>query len=821
MISIKEKINIGQPDNNLQLDSRARLNNLLFKFWDKNLVLVYSPAGYGKTAAISDYIKCKKINAAWLTLSEDVHHIYTFFIYAVQALKTLNENFGGNTLQLIKSRREKANASKSYKTPTAELVSTFINEFRKYFKTRIILVVDDFQNLDETPWTKAVFKSLIRQFPENLQMILVSRQVPDFDFIPLIKKGKMARIGMEELVFRTDEIKSLLGNVYCIRETKKGMELLAKNLGGWITGIHLVLQTFGGDYEKFNIEEQKIPENIFNYLAEEVYKKLDPLSQKFLLYTSALENFDRDICSYIKDIGDSDSVFNELIKKNILIQTNGHNGSNGSSYSYHKFFKTFLTSKLRNHFPKVKSSDYKNVISEYYFSRNDIVSGISFLFRIKDYSGAIPLVLENFNKLLREGKFEVLWKWFTYIDKDTINSNAYLLCYYGLLNKYFAGELETALEYIQKSIDLLRKNNETESSLILRCYTNKANLLISLGRIQDVISEITDVIHEQSENEHKAVLQYYLAFAYYQNAQYVISNNLLRQSLETSIKAELSENEKNIYILLGHINLIKGEYKKSTHYYEKIESLSPNILDKFETLCNLVLLYAQSANYRKAKQNLDKLEETIENYPSPIFRIPYMLAKQAYYYEKGEYETCRDILSEIHDKALTLNHVNYLYLSTRLLSDSYFHMNDIENSQKYLQEATQYLNRKNELEMVEIASVKALLQKSKIESMSEKTDPEVEAALLFARDFYISQNLIYSQVQIDYHLADYYHNIGKSRNSMKFLKECLKISREKDYISHLYRGLKSSERLFKFALSNKIEEEFINRLFVNCPRAYH
>lgn len=820
MISIREKINIGQPGENLHLVSRARVNDLLYRYWDKNLILVYSPAGYGKTAAISDYLNSHNIKTAWLTLSEEVHHIYTFFSYAIQALKAFDEDFGDNTLQLIKSRREKANASKNFKTPTAELVSTFVNEFRKYFNKRIILIIDDFQNLNETPWMKAVFNSLIRQFPENLHLIIISRQVPDFDFIPLIKKGKMARIGMEELIFKADEIKNLLSCEYNVSETKKGMELLAKNMGGWITGIHLILQTFGGDYEKFNIEEQKIPENIFNYLAEEVYKKLDTRSQQFLLYTSVLENFDRDICSFFKDIDDSDSVFNELIKKNILIQANGNNGS-GSTYSYHKFFKTFMASKLRNHFPKVKSSEYKNIIIDYYFSRKDIVSGISFLFRIKDYSTAIPLVLENFNKLLREGKFEILWKWFTYIDKDTINSNPYLLCYYGLLNKYFAGELETALEYIQKSIELLKKNNEKESDLMLRCFTNKANLLIGLGRIQEVISEITDIINEQSENEHKAVLQYYLALAYYQNAQYEISNNLLRQSLDTSIKKGLTENEKNIYILLGHINLIKGEYKKSTHYYEKIDKLSPNILDKFETLCNLVLLYSQSANYRKAKHNLDKLEETIENYPSPIFGIPYMLAKQAYYYEKGEYESCRKILDEIHDKALTLNHINYLYLSTRLLSDTYYQMNDIENSQKYLQEATHYLNRKNELEMVEIASVKALLQKSKIDENSEKTDPNVEAALLFARDFYISQHLIYSQVQMDYHLADYYHNIGNSRYSMKFLKECLTISREKEYISHLYRSLKSSERLFKFALSNKIEEEFINRLFVNCPRAYH
>ena len=810
----------------MNLVHRPRLDDILNGFLNKNLILVYGPAGYGKTTIVADYLNHKRIKAAWLNLPEEVHHIYTFFSYTVHALQTIDESFGANTLQLIKSRREKAHASKNFKTTSIELVSTFVNEFKKSFNKRIILVVDDFQNLNETPWMKAVFNGLIKQFPENLHMIIISRQVPDIDFIPLIKKGKMSRIGMEEMVFNAVEIKNLLKDVYNFNGTNKGINLLEKKLGGWITGIHMILQTFGEHYENLDIEAQRIPENIFNYLAEEVYKKLNPESQRFLLITSALDDFDKDICGYVKDIHNPDSVFDELVKRNVLVQNKRQNtlpkpGNHGNSYSYHQFFKTFMASKLRNHFPKEKSSEYKNIIQNYYFSRGDTISGINFLFNTRDYSNAIPLVLQNFDKLLREGKYEILWKWLSYIDKETITGNAALLFYSGLLNKYFAGELDTALDYIQKSIALLRKDKNSDSTLLVRCYINKANLLISLGRIQDVISEITDIIGEQPENELKAILQYYLALAYYQNGQYEISENLLRQSMELSSKNELTENEKNIFILLGHINLIKGEYKKSTHYYEKIDVLSPNILDKFETLCNLVLLYSQSANYRKAKQNLDKLDETIENFPSPIFRIPYMLAKQAYYYEKGEYETCKEILGGIHDIALSMNHINYLYLSSRLLSDTFYQMNDIVNSQKYLLEATEYLNKGNELEMVEIASVKALLEKSKIDNTEEKTESNIEAVLLFARDFYISQKLIYSQVQVDYHLADYYYNIGRSRYSMKYLKECLKISREKEYISHLYRGLKSSESLFKFALSNKIEEEFINRLFVNCPRAYH
>jgi len=135
-------------------------------------------------------------------------------------------------------------------------------------------------------------------------------------------------------------------------------------------------------------------------------------------------------------------------------------------------------------------------------------------------------------------------------------------------------------------------------------------------------------------------------------------------------------------------------------------------------------------------------------------------------------------------------------------------MKDYEKAQIYYEYAFSLLDtvNDNELEKIELAVAKSLI-KNKIEP-----DETIESILLLAYDYYEKELLYYSKVQIAYHLAEYYIETGRTREALTYFKECLKESREREFLSHLIRGLRFSDRLFKYCLSNKIEEEFINSL---------
>jgi tetratricopeptide (TPR) repeat protein len=325
---------------------------------------------------------------------------------------------------------------------------------------------------------------------------------------------------------------------------------------------------------------------------------------------------------------------------------------------------------------------------------------------------------------------------------------------------------------MQKAINSLKNRNDAQ--FLIKCYINKASVLINLGRTREVLDELTDLLNEETSAENKSRLLYYLAYAYYQNSKYDIATNFLNKALEICIANNLKEVEINIYILLGHINLIKGEYRQSTSYYEKIEEYNPNILDMFETLCNLTLMHSQSANYKRAVKYLNKLDEIIHDFPTAIFKIPYLLAKQAYLFEAGKYNENITILKEINSIAHTMSHKAYMYLSYRLLSDTFYHMDDYERAQVYYEYAFSCLNEENdnELEKIEMAVVKTLIRK--------RIDPDdtIESILLLAYDYYEREELHYSKVQVSYHLAEYYYQGGNFMESMKYFRECLKESRE-------------------------------------------
>jgi ATP/maltotriose-dependent transcriptional regulator MalT len=785
---------------------RERLINLLKENIEKNLTLIFSPAGYGKTALIQDFVTSQKWDYAWLNASSDIDHIYTFFNYLVHSLKQIDPQFGENTLQIVESRRQRYQLSRNTKAVVDDFVSIFTNEFNKIFKNDVILVIDDFQHIEESKWIKETFNKLFAEMPKKLHLIIISRQIPDFDFIPLIAKCNMLKIGMEELIFRFDEIIDLLENIYSIEYSENGVKLLENNLGGWITGIHLTLQSYGKDFNNIKLDYQKIPENIFNFLADKIFKHLDDEMQNFLLVTSILDNFNEDICNQALGIKHSSELINSLIIKNLFIQTIALDQGNGNSlvYSYQILFKKFLVSRLYESNDKVNVKEMLKKVFDYYIKHGDVISAINYLVLARDYDTVIPVIKENFSNLFNEGQFEYLWKWLSSINEDIILQNPYLTYFIAVLYKYYIGDIETSLEYLQKSINMFTDKDDRQ--FIIRCHLNKASVLLNLGKTQEAVSELNGQLNSATESEDRARLLYYLALAHYQNSEYNKSEGMLKESLQICSSGNLNKLKMDVLNLLGHIELIRGEYKNSAEYYECVLEANPNVLHRFETLCNLILMHSQCGNYTKAKEFLDQLNEFIDRFNTPILRIPYLLAKQAFYYESGNYTENIKVLQDINTTALAMNHKKYIYLSYRLLVDSYYFMNDNRKAHEYYELSCKSLDPNNELEKMEMKATLAMLNKK------DNLDSSIENTLLEAYEYYHDNQFVHNKIQACYNLADYFMKKGDVNNAKKYLEECLRISSEKGYLSYLYRELHYSKNLMEFALKHDIYPDFVKKI---------
>ena len=788
---------------------RERLIKKINENINKSLILICAPAGYGKTTLIRDYLLEYSPRSSWLQVRPDIDNFYTFISYLTYSIRQLNPEFGKGTLAVIDDYREKFQLSKHLKRIVNDIISTFLNEFCKCFEEDVVVVIDDLGMIEDSTWLSQAFNVIFENIPSNMHIIITSRDVPDFSQSILTAKRNILKIETKDLTFSATEVEQLLKNTYGIKCSEEEIKILKNNLSGWITGIHLILQSYGEDFPKLRLDKIIIFEDIFNYFTEDIFNNLDDDVKEFLLNTSLLENFSASLCDALFESVKSKKIINKLLSKNIFIQIHSlPQGETEQTYSYQLLFKKFLNSKLNDLKTKEEIEKFIKKVSKYYISKKEAVPSINYALRAEDYLTAIPLILKNFKHFFDSGNYEIIWKWFDQLDKETLEENAELLYYKALLMKFYEGNIDESLPYLDKAIINAKKDKNHE--LAMESSILRIRNLLSLGKISAAIKSINEIITKKTSSENKARLHYLMAFANYQNSDYDKSLPLLDKAVKELEEGEFVIEGKDIQIdifkLYGHIFLIRGEFAKSISYYEKVDKKADKIIDKQETYCNLILLYSLSGKFDKAVEYTVKAKETIERISVPLFKITYLLAYQALKFEFGDYEDSIRLLEEMNDIAVKLNHKYYIYLSYSLIGDSYYYLNKLSKTEEYYDLAFKYVNDDNSLEKVQYSVMKALLMKKM------EPDESVEQVLLEAYEYYKKNKIIYNQTQVAFHIADYYLRTNNFQNTHKYISGTLNAASEKDYISFLQRDFMDSRYLFDFAVANNIQKDFIKMI---------
>lgn len=796
---------INSPEPPLHLLSRPRLLKLMQQNKDKKLIMICSPAGYGKTTLILDFLNKMSIKYAWINVSENIDHIYSFYKYIFTVLQKIHPEFGCHSTNLLDSHLEKNKFYKNLRDSVNDITQTFREEFKNYFTEKTVLVFDDYHHIEGTEWKDYAIDFLLKNIPENLQIIITSRQLPELDFTHYILNDMMLKIEMEELIFNNKEIEQLVNSVYKLKVKNSKISEIGKKVGGWITGVHLIFQCSGNDIDNFTIEEQPIPENIFDSLADKIFNDLAPELQDFLKNTSVIYNFEEDICRKVLGVEDFNKKINFLIRKISFIHKiplELEDGSILDTYNYLNLQRNYLKSKLYSSSSQSEIKQLFRKIYNYYTGKNDIPTAINYMIKAHDYELALKYINKNFNIYFKEGKIENLWTWMNDIGLKLIEKDAESLINFAVLNKFYSGDLQASLRFNTLAIEKLKI--ETRTDMLVNAYINQAGVLINIGDTTKVINDFTLLIKDPQFKKYRTHLSYYLAYAYFHISEYQTSRLILLDILPESERNPENELFTNINKLLGHIYLIAGNFLKALAFYSKIENNNKNILDRFEILCNLVLLSSQAGQYDKADMYLTNLREIIKDFPTPVFNIPYLLASQSYYFEKGDYEKAIEILNEIYNISLSIGHKKYAYLSCRLLTECYYYSKNKNKAKEFFNVSLQYKDENNLLKNIELETSKAL--------MFDIDNTEKERIFLEANKFYKDDNLQYNLAQNCYYLARFYLLKGEIMKFKVYFEECLESCRNNGYKSFLIREKKFLDSPFTEALTYNKNDDFLQSI---------
>ena len=128
-------------------------------------------AGFGKTTLLADFSRRYQGRCLWYRLDETDRDWITLVNYLVAAVGFVAPEFGAPTIKLM----EPLTGS----SPPKDLVlASLLAEMSGMDDQPTVLILDDFQSIDDSADAKDVLMRLIRDAPPFFELIISSRRSP-------------------------------------------------------------------------------------------------------------------------------------------------------------------------------------------------------------------------------------------------------------------------------------------------------------------------------------------------------------------------------------------------------------------------------------------------------------------------------------------------------------------------------------------------------------------------------------------------------------------------------------------------------------------
>ena len=265
------------PSQKVHLVERVALNQILKDIQSRKLIVLQAPAGYGKSTLLSQWhtkLISDNFRVGWLSLDDDDNNTLTLLSYLLGIISSMGAPFNPEEITSGKTIRELS---------ARDLLVLLIHEIEK-FNESVFLLLDNFEMLDKEV-VNAVIRPLLQFTPDHFHLIIASRFQPDLELSRLRTQGLLHQIKATDLRFSLYEIEDFFQG----KLSKYEERTIAERTQCWPVAVQLARfwrdSDGGGILKKFS----GVPEEIAEYLSEQVLLQLPEPVQEFLLETSVLD----------------------------------------------------------------------------------------------------------------------------------------------------------------------------------------------------------------------------------------------------------------------------------------------------------------------------------------------------------------------------------------------------------------------------------------------------------------------------------------------------------------------------------------------------
>lgn len=314
---------------------RPRLTDYLHENLERKLMLVTAPAGYGKTTLLIDFAQDVEMPVCWYTLDEGDRDLAVFLAYLVASLQRHFPRFGQRIRPLVES------GVPGPSTAAAALVADMVSDIPEYF----ILVLDDWHLVSDEGPIRELLDHVLRYLPEHAHLIVAGRTLLRGPLIRLAAQGAVAGIGSADLRFTGDEVREVLASRFNLSITVEQAARFASEAEGWITAILLTSSSVWQDVLGRLAQVRDSAGALYEYLASEVFDRLEPALQEFLLASAVPRQFTAELCNELCCGGEAADWIEQIEARNLFLIQLDDAGERW--YRYHHLFREFLLMRLQ------------------------------------------------------------------------------------------------------------------------------------------------------------------------------------------------------------------------------------------------------------------------------------------------------------------------------------------------------------------------------------------------------------------------------------------------------------------------------------------
>lgn len=552
---------------------RPRLLDWLESNAGKRLTLLSAPAGYGKTTLLADFINASSLPFAWYTLDSQDSDPTVFLTYLIEALRCMKRapeslmRAIGQTAQALLDSAE-ANISPQ------RVLTVLVNELAEVIETPWLVVLEDYHYV-ANPVVHQLVDFLLENAPEGLRLIISTRVDPPLALARLRARGQLAELRASALRFRDEEaahwMQSHLPDI-----SPESLSLLSEKTEGWAAALQIVRSSLSGrearDVDAILAGLNGSQQFVFDYLAEEVFKRLSEDTQEFLLRTSILQQMDASACNAVAGVRDAQSILETLEKQNLFVSSlDPHR----RWYRYHYLFREFLLSRLQ----RVETESIiglERSAGQHYEAQGELEVALSHYLNAQEYESAARVICVFAADYVERGRVEALHRYLSALPAEAMKANPELMLQHGNAH-WRLGQTGAAIAAYEDARSSFAAQNH--SSGMCRALTRLAEVNRAQGNYRQAEKLSTEALSFAHE-DHAARAEALMSLA--KSVGFLTGMDKGRQLAEEAVEEARLAGEKisalaraNFLQSLGQICWWHGDPQATVRYCQEALQIAP------------------------------------------------------------------------------------------------------------------------------------------------------------------------------------------------------------------------------------------------------